>query len=118
MTAALAHKPLEQLPRTPASDVKKLGWRGVMKAVARSGKVLVTNHDTPEAVILSAQEYTAILALLREAAARDEAALEALRRKFDERLVSLQAPDAGEKLDAIFDGPLKLGGKVIAGEGY
>ena len=118
MTAALAHKPLEQLPRTPASDVKKLGWRGVMKAVARSGKVLVTNHDTPEAVILSAEEYTAILTLLRDAAARDEAALEALRRKFDERLQWLNEPGAGEVIDSIFDKPLELGGKVFSGEDF
>ena len=118
MSATIALKPVDTLPRAPASDVKKLGWRGVMRAVARNGKLLVTNHDQPEAVILPVEEYTAILQLLHEAAARDEAALDALRRKFDERLASLQAPDAGEKLDAIFDGPLKLGGKVIAGEGY
>ena len=118
MPAALALKPLDSLPRTPASDVKKLGWRGVMRTIARSGKVLVTNHDEPEAVIIPAAEYSAMLALLREAASRDEAALNALRRRFDERLASLQAPDAGEKLRDILRKPLALDGKVIAGESH
>ena len=116
MSAPFALKPLDALPRTPASDLKKLGWRGVMKAVARSGKVVVTNHNEPEAVIIPAAEYDAMLALLREAASRDQLALDALRRRFDERLASLKAPDAGEKLDSIFDKPLELGGRVIAGE--
>ena len=38
--------PLDTLTRVPASDVKKLGWRGVMKALASKGKVTVTHHDT------------------------------------------------------------------------
>ena len=118
MPTSLALKSLDALPRTPASDLKKLGWRGVMKAVARNGKVVVTNHNEPEAVIIPAAEYDAMLALLREAASRDQLALDALRRRFDERLASLKAPDAGEKLDSIFDKPLELGGRVIAGESF
>jgi hypothetical protein len=38
--AALDH--FDQLSRTPASEVKKLGWRGVMRTVGREGRVLVT----------------------------------------------------------------------------
>ena len=116
--AALALSALENLPRTPASDVKKLGWRGVMKTIARNGKVVVTNHDEPEAVILTAEEYTAILDLLRRAADRDEAALDVLRRKFDHRLESLDAQDAGKKLRDILRKPLDLGGEVMAGHDY
>ncbi|GGK15775.1 type II toxin-antitoxin system prevent-host-death family antitoxin [Luteimonas terricola] len=106
---------LEDLPRTPASDVKKLGWRGVMKVVARQGKVVVTNHNEPEAVILPVAEYHR---LMHGANARDEAALDTLRRRFDERLKSLDTPEANDKLRAILRKPLKLDGKVIAGEGF
>jgi len=115
MTPALALKSVESLPRTPASDLKKLGWRGVMKTIARSGKVLVTNHDEPEAVIIPVAEYNAMLALLRDAAARDEAALNALRRKYDERLQWLNAPGAGDVIDGLFDKPLDLNGKIFTG---
>lgn len=116
MTAKL--EAVGDLPRTPASDVKKLGWRGVMKAVGRRGKVVVTNHDEPEAVILSIAEYDQIVLALEAAAARTEPALEALRERFDVRLASLQVADAGERLRAVMRGPAKLGGKAKAGKGY
>ena len=54
MALPLSLDTLDDLPRTPASDVKKLGWRGVMKSLGSIGKVVVTNHNQPEAVILSA----------------------------------------------------------------
>ncbi|RNF84233.1 type II toxin-antitoxin system prevent-host-death family antitoxin [Montanilutibacter psychrotolerans] len=109
---------IEDLPRTPASDVKKLGWRGVMKAVSREGKVVVTNHNEPEAVILSVEEYGTIVRALHEAESRNASALDALRHRFDERLASLQAADAGTRLRLLMRGPAKLGGKVKAGESH
>lgn len=109
---------IEDLPRTPASDVKKLGWRGVMKAIGRTGKVVVTNHNEPEAVILSTEEYGAIVRALHEAESRSESALDALRHRFDERLASLQAADAGDRLRSLMQGPAKLGGKVKAGASH
>ena len=51
--------PLAKLPRTPASDLKKLGWRGMMNALRSKGKIVVTNHDEPEAVIIPVAEYDA-----------------------------------------------------------
>lgn len=118
MTLALRIDAIEQLPQTPATDVKRLGWRGVMKSVARSGMVVVTNHSEPEAVILSVQEYTAIKSALHEAANRSEPALEVLRQRFDERLSVLQEADAGPRLRALVQGPAQLGGKVKAGTGF
>ena len=118
MTLALRIDPIEQLPQTPATDVKKLGWRGVMKSVARSGKVVVTNHNEPEAVILSVQVYAAIKSALHEAASRTEPALEVLRQRFDERLAALQQADAGERLRTLMQSPARLDGKVKAGTGF
>ena len=60
--------PVDQLHRTPASDVKKLGWRGVMRQLQTQGPVLVTNHQQPEAVILPVQAYAALLARAQHAA--------------------------------------------------
>jgi prevent-host-death family protein len=118
MTLALRIDAIDQLPQTPATDVKKLGWRGVMKSVARSGKVVVTNHNEPEAVILSVQEYAAIKSALHEAANRSEPALDTLRQRFDERLSVLQQADAGDKLRALMQRPARLDGKVKAGTGF
>ncbi|MGO4220794.1 type II toxin-antitoxin system prevent-host-death family antitoxin [Lysobacter sp. TAF61] len=118
MALTLKLDAIEDLPRTPASDVKKLGWRGVMKAIGRKGKVVVTNHNEPEAVILSAEEYGAIIRALHEAESKNESALDDLRHRFDERLASLQSADAGDRLRALMTGPAKLRGKVKAGASH
>lgn len=118
MSLPLQLEAIDDLPRTPASDVKKLGWRGVMKSIGKIGKVVVTNHNQPEAVILSAAEYDLILQALQVAAARDSDALEQLRHRFDQRLASLQAADAGDRLRALMREPANLGGKARAGSGH
>lgn len=118
MALTLKLDAIEDLPRTPASDVKKLGWRGVMKAVGRNGKVVVTNHNEPEAVILSAEEYGVIMRALHEADSKHETALDTLRHRFDARLASLQTADAGDRLRSLMRGPARLDGKVKAGTGH
>lgn len=118
MALTLKLDAIEDLPRTPASDVKKLGWRGVMKAIGRKGKVVVTNHNEPEAVILSAEEYDAILRALNEAESKNASALDALRQRFDERLAVLRTEDAGDRLHSVMRGPAKLGSKVKAGASH
>jgi len=118
MAPPLAHDTLSDLPRTPASDVKKHGWRGVMQAVSHHGKVLVTNHNTPEAVILSTSEYKAMVEAVRAAQALVPDTLDALRRRFDERLAALDAPDAADRLRTLLGQPALLDGKVKAGSGY
>lgn len=109
---------VRDLPRTPASDVKKLGWRGVMKTIRRTGKVLVTNHNEPEAVILSVGEYDALMQAMEQSSSRNESALDMLRRRFDERLASLRAVDAGERLRDVMRESTRLHGKVKAGDSH
>jgi PHD/YefM family antitoxin component YafN of YafNO toxin-antitoxin module len=120
MTAAIHVQPgpeagLQQLPRKPVSDVKREGWRGVMRSVDSTGRLLMTNHDQPEAVILSLREYR----LLTEQAARaqrdSQDKLDSLSRAFDAELAVLQKPDAGDRLRSVFDAPLGLNGEVVAG---
>jgi prevent-host-death family protein len=61
-----AFLPLAKLPRTPASDLKKLGWRGIMNALRSKGRLLVTNHDEPEAVVIPVAEYDALMQLVEQ----------------------------------------------------
>src|SRR5580692_4877835 len=75
--------PLAKLPRTPASDLKKLGWRGMMNALRSRGKLLVTNHDEPEAVIIPVAEYEALMQIVERSEAQAESALVGLRQSFD-----------------------------------
>ena len=113
-----AFLPLAKLPRAPASDLKKLGWRGMMNTLRSKGKLVVTNHDEPEAVIIPVAEYDAIMQLVEQAEARTESTLAGLRRTFDERLSVLQGRSAATRLKSTMRGRAKLGGKVKAGSGY
>lgn len=106
---------LDHLPVASASSVKKDGWRGMMRALSTEGRLLVTNHNHPEAVILSPAEYTK---LVKAAAAAGQVAanpLVELHRKFDGRLAALDAPDAGDRLRDLMQSPAPLGGQVKAG---
>lgn len=103
------------LPRIPASAVKRRGWRGVMRTLRAEGPLLVTNHDQPEAVIVSADEYAQLLHKAQQADLRVEADLALLRRRFDERLATLREPSAGDRLRSVMRGPARLRGKVEAG---
>lgn len=109
---------LTELPQTPASDLKKLGWRGVMRTVGRVGKVVVTNHSAPEAVILSIAEYDAMAQALQALARRDDVALERLRQRFDQRLAALKAADAGARLRAVLEHADSLAGEVKVGASF
>ena len=110
--------PLAKLPRAPASDLKRLGWRGMMNTLRAKGKLLVTNHDEPEAVIIPAADYDALMQIVEQSAAQTESALANLRQSFDERLSVLQGRSAASRLRSTIRGRAKLGGKVKAGSGY
>lgn len=103
---------LMQLPHAPASDVKKLGWRGMMRALQRDGALVVTNHNRPEAVILSAETYSALQRSAQQGVVQSEAALDALRQRFDARLAALQTEESAARLRAAFNGPTALDGQV------
>lgn len=109
---------MDRLPTLPASDVKKRGWRGVMRAIGEEGAVVVTNHEEPEAVIIDVKEYRGLIELAEQARSHASAELDALRHRFDERLAALDAPDAGERLRGAARRPAKLGGKVKAGASF
>jgi prevent-host-death family protein len=117
-TKPTAFLPLAKLPRTPASDLKKLGWRGLMNALRSKGKLLVTNHDEPEAVIIPVAEYDALMQLVEQSEAQTESTLAGLRRSFDVRLSVLQDRSAATRLQSTIRGRAKLGGKVKAGSGH
>ena len=109
---------IDRLPHLPATDVKKRGWRGVMRTLHEQGAIVVTNHNHPEAVILEAAQYAALMENVNQSESRTASELDALRRRFDERLASLGAPAAGARLRSVMRGPARLRGKVKAGSGY
>jgi PHD/YefM family antitoxin component YafN of YafNO toxin-antitoxin module len=107
-----------ELPRTTASTLKRVGWRGVRDALQAEGPLVVTNHDKPEAVILPVDRYQQLVALAAQDAARVNADLAMLREQFDRELAVLQKKPARERVERVFDSPVRLKGKVRAGTGY
>ncbi len=117
-TGKTLSEPVNALPKVPASDVKRRGWRGVMRTLREEGVVLVTNHDQPEAVILAAETYENLLERAKQAESRVESDLALLRRRFDERLAALRRPGASQRLRSVMRGPARLRGRVKAGKSY
>ena len=85
-----------------------------MNVVNATGKVLMTNHERPEAVILSLREYSLLTELAERVQRDDLNKLEQLARAFDE----VKQPDAGDRLRQAFSLPLDLHGEVIAGQSF
>lgn len=109
---------LSHLPTAPASTIKREGWKGVMRSLGAEGRLVVTNHNEPEAVILSTREYDRLVKAARSAANAVNDPLQALRDRFDARLAMLDAPDAGDRLRQVMSDPGTLEGRVKAGETY
>lgn len=109
---------ISELPTATASTIKREGWKGVMRSLSGVGRLVVTNHNEPEAVILTTQEYDRIIKAARAAANAINDPLQALRDRFDARLATLDTPDAGNRLRALMSNPGVLGGQVKVGETY
>ena len=109
---------LSDLSRATASEVKQKGWRQIMRILQTEsgGKLLVTNHDEPQAVIVLAEEYLNMQRIIAQRQTQIDDALASLRERFDERLAALRAEEAGDRLRFVMREPARLNGKVRAGE--
>ena len=89
-----------------------------MNTLRAKGKLLVTNHDQPEAVIIPVADYDALMQIVEQSAAQTQSALANLKQRFDERLSVLQGRSAANRLQSTIRRRAKLGGKVKAGSGF
>ena len=108
---------LEDLPRQTASDVKNK-WREVVREVRESGSVAITNHSSVEVVLVNAEAYRELAASAAALKEREAAVLDQLSAQFNERLASLQAPDAARKAAAVFKRKGKLSTRPKAGTAF
>lgn len=84
------------------------GFGRVLDRVSRDDTVVITKHDTAQAVIMSVERY--------EALTREESpSLEALTAEFDALLASMQTPAARAGMRAAFGAsPDELGRAALA----
>jgi len=91
-----------------SSTDAKNGFGRVLDAVARGGRVLITKHNTVQAVVLSAAEY-------EELTRGPASELDALSAEFDDMLARMQTPAARAGLrDAFRASPDELSRAAVA----
>jgi prevent-host-death family protein len=108
---------LEDLPRQTASDVKNK-WREVLREVRAAGSVAITNHSSVEVVLVNAESYRQLAASAAALREREASLLDQLSAQFDQRLASLQAPDAGDQAAAVFKRKGRLSTRPKAGTAF
>jgi len=108
---------LDDLPRHSASSVKNK-WREVVREVRETGSVAITNHSTVEMVLVDAATYRQLAASAQALKAREQSVLDQLSAQFNQRLAALQAPDAADKLDALFERQGRLVQRPKAGASF
>lgn len=108
---------LDDLPRHNASSVKNK-WREVVREVRETGSVAITNHATVEMVLVDAATYQQLAASAQALKDREQSLLDQLNAQFNQRLAELQAPDAADKLNALFERQGRLMQRPKAGASF
>ncbi len=90
-----------------ATDAKNEFGR-ILEKVIRGGRIVITKHDSPKAVVISIDEFNAL-----SNAHRVE--LEALTEQFDRLLARMQTPPARAGMNAaVHAKPKELGNAALA----
>ena len=79
----------------------------ILETVIQGGKVVITKHDSPKAVLISTDEFNALSNAHR-------AELESLSQEFDGILAKMQTPAARAGMNAAFHATPKELGKAAA----
>jgi prevent-host-death family protein len=80
----------------------------ILEMVIQGGKVVITKHDSPKAVLISLAEFNVLSNAHR-------AELESLSEEFDGLLAKMQAPAARARMKAAFHAtPKELGKAAVA----
>jgi len=111
-----AHRRRRPAPAAPApaaataftaTGAKKEFGR-VLEIVLRGGRVVITKHDAPKAMVLSMDEFNALTQAT-------ERTLATLSGEFDALLAGMQTPKAKAGMKAAFDAsPRELGRAAVA----
>lgn len=97
---------LVDVPSIPATRMKN-EFGSALEAAARGGAVAITRHDTPKAVLISYEEFQALVK------ARSHS-LNDLTQEFDVLLARMQTPKARKGVVAAFNAtPAELGRAAV-----
>ena len=95
-------------PASFTATVAKKEFGRLLDIVLGGGRVVITKHDAPKAVVLSMADFNALTQAT-------ERTLEALGGHFDALLAGMQTPKARAGMKAAFDAtPRELGRAAVA----
>jgi prevent-host-death family protein len=102
LTFRNSHGELVELPAVAATRLKN-EFGAVLEQATRGGAVAITRHETPKAVLISYEEFQALM--------KDRApSLDDLSAEYDVLLSRMQAPAAKRGMEAAFNAtPAQLG---------
>ena len=90
-----------------ATDAKNAFGR-ILEMVIQGGKIVITKHESPKAVLISIEEFNTL-------SNAHKAELESLSEDFDRLLARLQTPAARARMNAAFHAtPKELGKAAVA----
>lgn len=90
-------------PAVFTSTEAKNSFGEVLERALRDGMVVITKHDQPKAVLVSADEWNAVMGKGKKLD------LDALTRRFDHMVARMSAPDGSRAMRRAFEGsPAKL----------
>jgi antitoxin Phd len=95
-------------PSSVPATVAKNAFARLLDTAVQGGAVLITKHDLPRAVLVSVEDFTALVQA-------QEQALDTLTEEFDAMLTRMQRPGAGSKMHAAFSAtPRQVGRAAVA----
>lgn len=87
----------------------------MMDMAATGRRVVITRHKTPKAVLISVDEYAE---LVEDARKEDSRKLEAMRKRYDALVASMQTPESQGRMDDFFQAtPEQLGEAAVEAAG-
>ena len=102
------HRGEQVTPSSVRATVAKNAFGRLLDTAVKDGAVVITKHDMPRAVLVSVEDFTALLRA-------QEKTLDTLSQEFDAMLARMQRPAAGPKMHAAFSAtPRQLGQAAVA----
>lgn len=92
--------PLEQLPQRTAAKLKN-EWVEIVREMAKFGSVAITDHGQVGMVVMDAEVYRKMYALMEQSGRCSEAALAKISAMFDQRLASFESEGIRDRVDDI-----------------
>jgi antitoxin Phd len=98
----------ERVPAFFTASEAKTEFGHVLETALREGAVIITKHDEPKAILLSLEDYNALLQA-------KSGTLDVLTDEFDALLERMQGPKARAAMKSAFDAsPKHLGRAAVA----